>query len=262
MTHQAFSLEAFRKRHQISRQHTTLQIVSLLRDYCTAHTWLAGGSVMSFVQSRNHSADYDFFFSSAEALVFLQENLEGLGATKTFESEHALTYTLNTFKIQLIKRRYYVTIEDIFLDFDLTISMLAIPMNTPPGVQMQLLCGPYSLWDLSNKEIRIQNVNSLGHTFKRVIKYGAKGFKIPSETYTNLMEFFTLHTRLDVAITEAVATSGAVWDGDVPPGAHTVDLAQIGTRHLQTLPGTSPAVLGALQTMAVSLATTSGGYDF
>lgn len=194
---QTFKLANFLDRQGISRTHEVYILYNSLEQYTTDDTWLAGGAVMSLIKGHKHNSDFDYFFGSQASLGNFYANLIELGAVETFRTPNAVTMSYGTAKLQLISRKFYTNVEAILKDFDLTISMFVIDGEN-------LVCGDYSLMDLANREIRVEHVNALGYTVKRLFKYGKKGFHITPQAYTKMMEFFTVNPQLDLHITNAV----------------------------------------------------------
>jgi hypothetical protein len=194
---QTFNLDNFLKRQGISLTHNTKMLWDTLKQYGTFDMWLAGGAVMSLVKGYVHKSDYDFFFGSQASLENFYNNLLEIGAVETFRTPNAVTMTYGDAKIQLISKKFYTSPEAIIADFDLTISMFVLSDTT-------LYCGDYSLMDLANKELRVEYVNALGYTIKRLFKFGQRGYRITPQAYTKIMEFFTVNPQLDLHITRAI----------------------------------------------------------
>jgi hypothetical protein len=194
---QTFPLANFLDRQGISRTHEVYVLYNTLDQYTTESTWLAGGAVMSLIKGYKHNSDFDYFFGSQTDLEHFYNNLIEIGAVETFKTPNAITLTYGTAKIQLINKKFYSGAGSIVADFDLTISMFVLNGDN-------LYCGDYSLMDLANRELRVENVNALGYTIKRLFKYGKKGFHITPQAYTKVMEFFTVNPQLDLHITNTV----------------------------------------------------------
>jgi len=194
---QTFNLDNFLKRQGISLTHNTKMLWDTLKQYATEDTWLAGGAVMSLVKGYVHKSDYDFFFGGRASLDNFYNNLLEIGAVETFRTPNAVTMTYGDAKIQLVGKKFYTSPEAIIADFDLTISMFVLSDTT-------LYCGDYSLMDLANRELRVEYVNALGYTIKRLFKFGQRGYRITPQAYTKIMEFFTVNPQLDLHITRAI----------------------------------------------------------
>lgn len=184
---QTFKLNDFVYRQGLQEHHTTMTAIKQLRPLIGDSAWLAGGSMTALLRKERYVKDFDMFFKNREDLEFFRGNLEASGAVKVFSSEFADTYNFNERLIQLIFRKFYSSVEDIFSDFDLTISMIATDLEG------NLYTHDYALIDLANKEIRIQHVNSLGHTFKRLIKYGKKGYHVHKSAYATMFALLQLN---------------------------------------------------------------------
>jgi len=186
---EVFNLRFYLDRQEIPETHTTISVWKTISNLIPGGAWLAGGAVTSLLRNANNSNDYDVFFNSEASMLQLKNNLDNMEeATLISTTDKSFLYQYAGNLINVIRRQYYPSIEALFADFDITICMFAL--DTQPFNAMNLYCGNLSLLDLANKEIRINNINQLGSTFKRVIKYGAKGFTVPKDTYEKLGEVF------------------------------------------------------------------------
>lgn len=176
--------------HNLS--HSTMGVLRLLSSFGKGGWWLAGGCVMSYVANKKHDTDYDVFFENENVFDALELYIQKtLGAHKLFNSLNAVTYLVGGQKIQLVKRKFYNSVQDVFNDFDFTISMFAL------DYEQNLYCGKRSLKDLADKKLIILHINALGETFKRLIKFGKRGYKIPTETYKKLIGLFSAYDQLN-----------------------------------------------------------------
>ena len=97
--------------------------------------WIAGGMGRQLAIGESKFSDIDVWFKSAEQLYKTKERLQEMfGSTifESFSSDNAITYTCGDHKVQLIKRAYYPTIQDVFKDFDFTCCMVGVDMEIKP----------------------------------------------------------------------------------------------------------------------------------
>lgn len=229
---QTFKLTEFLARQDIPPTHPVYELYERMRPLMGDSGWLAGGALTSLVRGTKHTSDYDFFFKHRDDLEFFKENLEADGARIIRVSENAVTLSYNERIIQLISRRFYANVQEIFDDFDFTISMFAVDAD------WNLYSEDMALYDLANKEIRIKQVNSLGHTFKRLVKYGSKGFRIPTPTYVYLIAAMSTMDEEEPNIVTNLLVTGAdpVWSTE------RNEIPMVTTRNVATLGETPVAV--------------------
>lgn len=144
--------------------------------------WLAGGIVRKmYTNCSLGSSDWDIFFNNVNQLgQCLPKFIEELKPTLVAETENALTYQVkyngSMFSVQLIVKKFYKDVNDLFSNFDFSICQLATD-----GKNIKL--GQHTAKDLKNKTIR-----QVGHIkpdtiLYRLIKYTILGFKPTTELY-------------------------------------------------------------------------------
>lgn len=93
-------------------------------------------------------------------------------------------------KIQLIRRQYYKSVEDIWNDFDFTICNFATDGNI-------VIADQQAINDCNHKVIRMNSLSVRRTDLKRVMKYTAYGFNPDSEILKNLNQQYNDKTILD-----------------------------------------------------------------
>ncbi len=95
--------------------------------------------------------------------------------TERHASDNAITYSVTIsgashplWKIQLIKRRYYDTIEEVIDDFDISVCQIATDSYN------KVVTGKYFAEDVAAKRLRFVNITP--SSAKRLIKYWSYGF--------------------------------------------------------------------------------------
>jgi hypothetical protein len=142
--------------------------------------WLAGGAIRRALLNEPLSSDVDLFFKDEASLAKYRAEITKASETNGFkiisekENENNIQITIKTsdgriIPIQLIKIRYYNTIEEILGSFDFTICQFGYD-----GVN--LYCGDTALWDLGRKRILVNNITYPVASLRRLIKYTQQGF--------------------------------------------------------------------------------------
>ena len=97
--------------------------------------WIAGGMGRQLAIGETDFSDIDVWFKSPEQLYRTKERLQeafGSEIYETFTSDNAITYQCGDHKVQLIRRAYYPTIDEVFKDFDFTCCMVGVDMDIRP----------------------------------------------------------------------------------------------------------------------------------
>lgn len=86
--------------------------------------WCAGGAVRRIAQGREISdGDLDFFFSNRAEWAKFDKVLKDY--EELHRSNAATTYMVNGLKVQIIKRRFYDSLDELLGDFDFTVCQVA-----------------------------------------------------------------------------------------------------------------------------------------
>jgi hypothetical protein len=137
---------------------------------------IAGGAALAiFTGEMDRIKDWDLFFTSGEAYYHTMRVLEARGFIATERSRFSQTCVKRPATVQLVHRKWYGMVDDIFADFDLSVCCVAIS-------------GPDILWARGvDRHIRERKYD-FGHTenaaacLRRVARYGQKGF-FPSDRF-------------------------------------------------------------------------------
>lgn len=171
--------------------------------------WVAGGSVRKVFQGLPwKSQDIDFFFSSTNQYHALKNRINEFGKVSryTHETQNAITYTVDTTsfvsknesvynvfddrkdrstfkklsfttsedtsswqKIQLIKKKYFASAEDVINGFDFGLAQFITDGNV-------ILASNQALQDCKDNIIRINSIHTSPIPPNRIIKYASYGF--------------------------------------------------------------------------------------
>lgn len=151
----------------------------------TDGVWIAGGAIRRTLIGDLLTSDFDFFFRDKETLDTYRKSLFDKGAKETRKTDHQETYTITIAEkpriIQLIKINFYVDIESVLDSFDFTISQFAYDGTN-------LICGEYSLWDLSRHRLALHKLTYGVATMRRLIKYTNQGFTACAGVMQSILE--------------------------------------------------------------------------
>ncbi len=147
--------------------------------------WLAGGSVRKFYlgQPLNQS-DWDFWFSSPEQFNQAKEAIVALGASEVYATDNAISYKLyhpeETHVLQIIRRRFFDSAQDVIKSFDFTVCQLVTDGR-------KMVVGDSTVPDIKNRVLRLTSNHVPSHIVPRMIKYIVYGYR-PCETLLEQIE--------------------------------------------------------------------------
>ena len=140
--------------------------------------FLAGGAARSLI-TNEEVVDYDLFFASAEiAEKFEKDLLMCSKAQVKYRCPAGELVTImwdNKYKIQLIKKTYHPTPENLVERFDFTICKFAVDM-----ADFSIHYAEADAYDAHNRILRVNNIQYPVATLHRVKKYLDKGYR-PSD---------------------------------------------------------------------------------
>lgn len=183
MTYQRFDATKFRERHDIKDQR--------FDDVCAVVApakngpWLVGGSVRRLISRTPQDSDFDLAFPSQAALEACATRLKGSGFKQVRATDEHVEMIGkvgddNT-TVQLLKVVFAETPELVVDSFDFTICQFAFD-------GADIICGPYSLWDLGRERLAIHKVTYGAATVRRLVKYTKQGFRCCQGTAVQLLE--------------------------------------------------------------------------
>jgi len=86
--------------------------------------YLAGGAARRLLRGESiKGGDVDFFFKNGAQYKLFCDAFHD--REEVFRSEQAVTYLVNDIKVQFIKRNWYLSIKDVFQDFDFSACQIA-----------------------------------------------------------------------------------------------------------------------------------------
>lgn len=127
--------------------------------------WIAGGSARRLLQGESLNAgDIDIFFKDYKSWKRFCDSLEQYEVI--IKTTRATTYNVKGFKVQCIKRKYYMTLEEVFKDFDFSVCQIATDGRN-------LACTKQAHLDITDQVLRLAPCGTIAkHTLvQRLAKY-------------------------------------------------------------------------------------------
>jgi hypothetical protein len=148
--------------------------------------WIAGGAVRRTLMGGGvGESDIDVFFASSEQLAQCRSALESVGAKQKRETDHNIEYVLtlgdSDQRIQLIRVAFHASASAVIDSFDFTICQFATDGK-------EVICGPYSLWDLSRKRLAVHKITFAVASMRRFLKYSRQGFTVCGGALTDFLQ--------------------------------------------------------------------------
>jgi hypothetical protein len=182
---QRYEAKDFIGRMQSTEKVELFDVLAALPTLSQNGPWLAGGAIRRTLIGQPLESDFDFFFRDEEQFTRFREAIKEQGAVKTKETNHHETYRLDIDEeprlIQLIKIQYFRNVDDLLDMFDFTITQFAYDGS-------ELICGPYSLWDLARKRLALHKMTYGVSTLRRLLKYTNQGFTACSGVLKAILE--------------------------------------------------------------------------
>lgn len=155
--------------------------------------WIAGGMgrQLAVNPACQEFADIDVWFSGAtsyEQCMIRLNNTFGNYIYETFSSDNAKTYTVGDYKVQLIRRAYYASLDDVFDNFDFTCCQIAVDQNFK-------LSGP-GIVDARNNVLRLNKLDQRGF-LARYAKYVGYGYVMPNDEFLDIINNEEINYEFD-----------------------------------------------------------------
>lgn len=172
----------------------TLQnIVSVIYSQSTERSgpWIAGGMGRQISLGETSFNDVDIWFRDRDQLEAVQIRLLDLFGSEVSEkyvSDNAITYSIGKITVQLIRRRWYQNLSEVFADFDFTCCQIAVDNDFTaygPGIA-----------DARNYVLRLNLLDPQGF-LARYAKYLGYGYSMDPAEFLNIIENHTLNYEFD-----------------------------------------------------------------
>ena len=153
--------------------------------------WIAGGMGRQIVLGENNFADIDIWFNNLQSYqqcMLRLNNTFGNYMYETFTSDNAITYTIGDFKVQLIRRAYYKSLNDVLANFDFTCCQIAVDKNLKaygPGIE-----------DAKNYVLKLNKLDCRGF-LARYAKYVGYGYTMPNNEFLDIINNEEINYEFD-----------------------------------------------------------------
>jgi hypothetical protein len=161
-------------------------------DSTRAHgPWIAGGMGRQIVLGESNFADIDIWFNNSKSYEQCRlrlNNVFGDYMYETFTSDNAITYTIGDFKVQLIRRAYYTSVDDVFANFDFTCCQIAVDENLKtygPGIE-----------DAKNYVLKLNKLDRHGF-LARYAKYVGYSYVMPAGEFLDIINLEEINYEFD-----------------------------------------------------------------
>ena len=155
--------------------------------------WVAGGMgrQLAVDPTSTRFSDIDVWFSGAtsyEHCMIRLVNSFGSDIYEIFSSDNAKTYQVGDYKVQLIRRAYYTSLDAVFKQFDFTCCQIAVDKNLyihGPGIQ-----------DARDFKLRVNRLDTRGF-LARYAKYVGYGYTMPNEVFLDIVNNEEINYEFD-----------------------------------------------------------------
>jgi len=139
--------------------------------------WIAGGAALRWWQHQPvGESDIDVFCANAKQAEDIIERIKDYGRwQRKYESDNAVTLSYwskdnssKTWTIQIIKRRYFKSLEDVINNFDITVCEIGTCGN-------EWVLGKQTAKDIRERNLRLK-IPLQPDALKRVVKYWTYGY--------------------------------------------------------------------------------------
>jgi hypothetical protein len=153
--------------------------------------WIAGGMGRQIAIGETSFNDIDVWFRDKDQLTQVQNRLQdafGYEMYEKFASDNAMTYKAGNYTIQLIKRKWYPSLDSVFADFDFTCCQVAVDDDMSaygPGID-----------DAKNKILKLNRFDEKAF-LARYAKYVGYGYVMDPDAFIKIIENNTMNYDFD-----------------------------------------------------------------
>jgi len=146
-------------------------------DIIGSDVWLAGGALRHLFMPLDPISDFDIFFRNISEAVPVEKYLVEQAFKVVFKCPIGKLTTLkkDDMKVQLITENQYASPEDLMNHFDIKACRFAYDGN-------KIYTYYSSIRDVKNKKVNLHDVDFPSATFRRILKYQDKGYKVTNKT--------------------------------------------------------------------------------
>lgn len=156
--------------------------------------WIVGGMGRQMLLGETNFNDIDVWFRDKqqydETLIRLSDAF-GYKMYEKFASENAMTYKIDDFTVQLIRRKWYPSLDAVFADFDFTCCQVAVDDNLTaygPGVE-----------DAKNYVLKVNKLDEKAF-LARYAKYIGYGYVMDPDDFMQIIENQPLNYEFDGSV--------------------------------------------------------------
>jgi hypothetical protein len=184
------------KEHKPTLEATLSNIVQTIYQKSTEKSgpWIVGGMGRQMLLGETNFNDIDIWFRDKqqydETLTRLS-NAFGYKMYEKFASENAMTYKIDDFTVQLIRRNWYPSLDAVFADIDFTCCQVAVDDNLTaygPGVE-----------DAKNYVLKVNKLDEKAF-LARYAKYVGYGYVMDPDDFMQIIENQPLNYEFDGSV--------------------------------------------------------------
>lgn len=156
--------------------------------------WIVGGMGRQLALGETNFNDIDVWFRDKEQYTEVYNRLSdafGYKMYENFSSDNAMTYKIDHFKVQLIKRKWYPSLAAVFADFDFTCCQVAVDDNLTaygPGLE-----------DAKNYVLKVNRLDEKAF-LARYAKYVGYGYVMDPDDFMQIIENQPLNYEFDGSV--------------------------------------------------------------
>lgn len=186
--------EADTVRNTPKQKPTLSAIVDIIYQNSDTGPWIAGGCGRQIAIGESNFADIDVWFRTPFQFAQTKDRLHetfGYEMYETFASDNAITYQMGSYKVQLIKRAYYPSIDDVFKSFDFTCCQVAVDKDLQaygPGVE-----------DAKSNVLKLNHYDPKAF-LARYAKYVGYGYIMNPEEFLEIIERKDINYEFDGSV--------------------------------------------------------------
>ncbi len=172
---------------------TLSNIVQVIYQQSTERSgpWIAGGMGRQIALGENNFNDIDIWFKDKQQFEEMYNKLSdmfGYSMYEKFSSDNAQTYRIGDHNVQLIKRKWYPSLDAVFADFDFTCCQVAVDDDLTaygPGIE-----------DAKNYVLKLNRFDEKAF-LARYAKYVGYGYAMDPDAFIQIIENNTMNYEFD-----------------------------------------------------------------
>jgi hypothetical protein len=184
------------KTNSPKQRPTLANIVSIIYQHSTEKSgpWIAGGCGRQIALGESNFNDIDVWFNNEFQFQQVRARLNiqfGYEMYETFSSDNAITYQVGKFKVQLIRRAYYPSLDAVFDKFDFTCCQIAVNDDLTaygPGIA-----------DAKNYVLKLNKLDNKAF-LARYAKYVGYGYVMNTDEFLDIIEKQELNYEFDGSV--------------------------------------------------------------